>query len=265
MGFTRQLFGSHVAWRMFGSFVVASLVPLLGFSWLATNRVGAALEQETFERLGELSRNYGQITLDKLVSVAETLGELGALEGHARDRPSVTAVSVVTEGTERVVGGDWPGSRLGVRVDPEKPTVVVLPTPTGADIVVARRLGAATVFARVAPEFLERSNGLLGSRAEVCLFRSAAPSLPPFYCSSPMSEPELRALAGHTHRYDGDERLGWESDGEEWLADDWQLFLPSRFAAEPWLVVVREPRSAALGALTTFERLLTKLPCRSRR
>ena len=54
MGFTQQLFGSHVAWRMFGSFVVASLVPLLGFSWLATNRVGAALEQETFERLGEL-------------------------------------------------------------------------------------------------------------------------------------------------------------------------------------------------------------------
>ena len=256
MGFTRQLFGSHVAWRMFGSFVVASLVPLLGFSWLATNRVGAALEQETFERLGELSRNYGQITLDKLVSVAETLGELGALEGHARDRPSITAVSVVTEGTERVVGGDWPGSRLGVKVDPEKPTVVVLPTPTGADIVIARRIGAATVFARVAPEFLERSNGLLGSRAEVCLFRSAAPSLPPFYCSSPMSEPELRALAGHTHRYDGDERLGWESDGEEWLADDWQLFLPSRFAAEPWLVVVREPRSAALGALTTFERVI---------
>jgi diguanylate cyclase (GGDEF)-like protein len=256
MPYKRKLFGSHVAWRMFGSFVVASLVPLLAFSWLAMNRVGAALEQEAFEWLGSLSRNYGQITLDKLVSVAETLGELGALEGRARDRASVTAVSVISDGTERVVGGDWPGSRLGLEVDADKPTLFVLSTPTGAEVVVARRLGAATVFARIAPEFLERSNGLLGSSAEVCLFRMATPGSPPFYCSTPMSEPELRALAGHTHRFDGEERLAWQSDGEDWLAVDWQLFLPSRFAAEPWLVVVREPRSAALGALTTLERVI---------
>src|SRR6185436_13187774 len=205
MGFTRQLFGSHVAWRMFGSFVVASLVPLLGFSWLATNRVGAALEQETFERLGELSRNYGQITLDKLVSVAETLGELGALEGHARERPGVTAVSVLIDGTERVVGGEWPGSRAAIEVDPDKPTLVVQQSPTGADVVIGRRLGPATVFGRVAPEFLERSNGLLGSAAEVCLFRATTPGSP-FYCSAPMSEPALRTFASHTHGLDGEER-----------------------------------------------------------
>src|SRR5262245_44484906 len=168
MPLKRQLFGSHVAWRMLGSFVVASLVPLLAFSWLAMNRVGAALEQEAYEWLGDVGRNYGQITLDKLVSVAETVGELGALDGQARDRASVTAVSVITEGEERVVGGDWPGSRVGLEVDEDKPTLIVLSTPTGAEVVIARRLGAATVFARVAPEFLERSNGLLGSSAEVC-------------------------------------------------------------------------------------------------
>jgi diguanylate cyclase (GGDEF)-like protein len=155
-----------------------------------------------------------------------------------------------------VVSGDWPGSRAAIEVDLDKPTLVVVPTATGADVVIARRLGAATVFARVAPQFLERSNGLLGADAEVCLFRQVTPSSPPFYCSAPMSEPELQALATHRHRFDGDERLAWQRDGEEWLAVDWQLFLPSRFAAQPWLVVVREPRSSALGALTTLERVI---------
>ncbi|HEX7238276.1 MAG TPA: EAL domain-containing protein [Gammaproteobacteria bacterium] len=256
MPLERKLFGSRVAWRMFGSFVVASLVPLLAFSWLATNRVGAALEREEFERLGNLSRNYGQITLDKLVSVAETLGELGALEGHARERANVTAVSVLIDGTERVASGDWPGSRATVHVASDKPTVTVLPSPTGADIVIGRRLGAATVFGRVAPEFLERSNGLLGSSAQVCLFQAAAPGSAPFYCSSPMPDPALRALASHSHSLDGEEQLRWLADGEDWLAADWQLFLPSRFNSGPWLVVVSEPRESALGALAGLQRVI---------
>jgi len=254
MRFRRQLFGSRVARRVFGLFVVASLLPLLAFSWLATSRVGAALEQEAFERLGAQSRNYGQITLDKLVSVAEALGDAGFVEERVRDVPGLDAVSVLSAGTERVLRGDWPGSRAVIAIATDKPTLAVLPTAAGGEVVIARRLDDAVVFGRVEPEFLERSNGLLDSGAEVCLFPRAAVDSLPFYCSAPMSEQALTALASHP--VDRGEHLTWDSDGEEWLAARWQLFLPSRFAAEPWLVVVREPRALALGALATLQRVI---------
>jgi len=257
MRIKRQLFESRVAGRVFGLFVLASLLPLLAFSWLATNRVGAALELEAFERLGALSRNYGQITLDKLVSVGEALGERGALEGHPRELPGVDAVSVVTEGEERVVRGDWPGSRHELVVDSAKPTLALMPAATGTEIVIARRFGEATVFGRVPPEFLERSNGLLDPGAEVCLFGTTAPVRGPFYCSAPLPASASRALAAHAHRPgNAQEQLTWEDEGEEWLAAHWELFLPSRLAAEPWSVVVWQPRASALGVLTTLGRVI---------
>jgi diguanylate cyclase (GGDEF)-like protein len=257
MRFKGQLFESRVARRVFALFVLASLLPLLAFSWLATDRVGAALEREAFERLGALSRNYGQITLDKLVTVGETLGERGALEDRPRDLPGVDAISVVAGGDERVLRGDWPGSRAHIEVDAQKPTLELLPSQGGTEIVIARRLGGLTVFGRVAPEFLERSNGLLDAGAEVCLFRTAMTLDAPFYCSAPLPPEALHALASHEHRSDLEkERLTWESGGEEWLAAHWQLFLPSRLAADPWLVVVWQPRATALGALTTLGRVI---------
>ena len=256
MRFRRQLFESRVARRVFGLFVVASLLPLLGFSWLATNRVGAALERQAFERLGTLSRSYGQITLDKLVSVSEALGDHGSLERHTRDLPGVDAVSVVTGGKERVLRGDWPGSRAAIEIASDKPTLAVLPTAAGGEVVIARSLDDTVVFGRVAPSFLERSNGLLDSGAEVCLFPNAEGTSFPFYCSEPMSAEALLSVAEHAHDVDGTERLTWESDGEVWLGARWQLFLPSRFAAEPWLVVVRVRRVSALGALATLQRVI---------
>ena len=256
MRFKRQLFESQVARRVFGLFVAASLLPLLAFSWLATNRVGAALEQEAFERLQSLSRNYGQITLDKLVSVAEALGERATIEERSRDLPGVDAVSVLRGGEEQVVRGDWPGSRAGIEIAPDKPTLAVIPTATGGEVVIARQLGDVTLLGRVAPEFLARSDGLLDTGADVCLFpKSEQPSLP-FYCSTPMSPAAIAASVGAQRGSSGDEHLTWESDGAEWLGARWLLFLPSRFAAEPWLVVVREPRTTALGALTTLQRVI---------
>jgi diguanylate cyclase (GGDEF)-like protein len=256
MRFRRQLFESQVARRVFGMFVVASLLPLLGFSWLATNRVGTALEEEAFERLGNLSRNYGQMTVDKLVSVAETLGEPGSLEGRVHDFPGVDAVSVLVDGEEHVLRGTWPGSRAGITIATDKPTLAILETAAGAEIVIARRLDSAVVFGRVAPEFLDRSNGLLDAGADVCLFPAAGATSRPLYCSEPMSEAALHALASHTGDSVDAEQVTWESDGEQWLAARWQLFLPSRFATEPWLVVVRERRATALGALTTLQRVI---------
>jgi len=255
MRFRRQLFESRVARRVFGLFIVASLLPLLGFSWLATNRVGAALERQAFERLGTLSRSYGQVTLDKLVSVAEALGDQGSLERRTRDLPGVDAVSVIAGGSERVLLGDWPGSRAAIEIAPDKPTLEVVPTAAGGEVVIARRFDDTVVYGRVAPEFLERSNGLLDSGAQVCLF-SAEGTLLPFYCSEPMSAEALRAVASYALDTDGTERLAWESEGEEWLGARWQLFLPSRFAAQPMLVFVREPRASALGALATLQRVI---------
>jgi len=113
MRLQRQLFGSRVARRVFAFFLVASLVPLLGFAALALTRVGAALEQQAFQQLDNASRSYGQITFDKLIGAADSLKDRHAIEGAAFENlPGLDAAAVTVEGTARTLFGEWQPASL---------------------------------------------------------------------------------------------------------------------------------------------------------
>jgi diguanylate cyclase (GGDEF)-like protein len=250
-----KLFDSRVARSVFGSFLLASLVPLLGFSYVAVSQVGGALERQVLERLSTLSRNYGQMTLDKLVTSGEALGDIDRIGASAsREFAGMDAVAVIENGVERTLFGEWPGSRAGIDAAADQPSVAVVPGPSGAEIVISQRFGATTAFGRVSLEYLLRTNGLLDRGTEVCLFAATSPGAEPFYCSSPLPSSAVDTLLRHSHEPAETERLVWEADGEEWLMAHWQLFLPSRFHGEPWLVVVSQPRGIALAAVELLER-----------
>jgi diguanylate cyclase (GGDEF)-like protein len=254
MRLQRQLFGSRVARRVFGSFLLASLVPLLVFAWLALTRVGNALERQAFEQLDNASRSYGQITLDKLVSVADALSDASARSATSAEQLSgVDAAALIVDGTERTLFGDWPPLRVTRPADPLRAAVSVVWTEQASQVVVARRHGAAMLLGRVAPAYLERTNGLLGPGMEVCLF-SGETFVEPIHCSTPLPNAALANLRDQPT--DAVRRFTWQSGGEDWLTSYWQLFLPSRFEAEPWTVVVSQPRDIALGSLTAFNRVV---------
>jgi len=68
-----RVFGSRVARRVFASFVLASAVPLIAVAVLVVTQVGNTLEENAFDDLENASRGYGQLVLDKLLSLTALL------------------------------------------------------------------------------------------------------------------------------------------------------------------------------------------------
>ena len=257
MRFQRQLFDSRVARRIFGFFVLASFVPLLALAVVLLERVGNALESEALEQLDTTARGYGQFTLDRLVTVAEWLERPALLEAAAAEEGTsfgLEAAVSLTNDTTRPLFGSWSSPFEPANLPAELPTIAVIPATQGPEVVVGARHANGFAFGRLHKAYLAGTDGLLGQAMEVCVYGPPTATLP-IHCSAPLPDEAIRALeAARRDRSSG--RLTWSSDGEEWLTTYWQLFLPSRFAAESWTVVVSQPRSAALASLAIFNRVV---------
>ena len=73
-----NLFSSRVASRVFVSFMLAALLPLVVLLVLVLKQAGSTLEARAYEQLGAASRGYGQLVLDKLISASDVLESVGA-------------------------------------------------------------------------------------------------------------------------------------------------------------------------------------------
>ena len=255
MRLTTQLFDSRVALRIFGLFLLASFIPLLALGWLVSKQVGGALEGRAFEELETTTRGYGQITLDKLVGIATLLPspeDAGSdIAEHAAALGLSAAVRTI-DGVEKPVFGDW-APAAAVTVAATRPALAIVPNESGYDLVVARRSGAATMLGRIDQEYFWRTNALLARGMEICVL---APTVidTPLYCSADLPDAARAALrTAMAANVSG--RLSWSHDGEPWLSAYWELFLPSRLAAEPWTLVVSQPRGIALESLEAFNRI----------
>jgi diguanylate cyclase (GGDEF)-like protein len=245
-----QVFGSRVARRVFVFFLIASLVPLLGFAALALLRVGSALEQQAFRQLDDASRSYGQITFDKLVAAADNLEDGDAIDASsAGDLPGLDAAAVAQNGAVRTLFGDWQPANLPSPSPGSRAAVTVVARDGASDVILSQAHGDLVVHGRVAPEYLRRTDGLLAAGMDVCLFSSLSLRTP-IHCSAPLPD---SAVAASTAQEPSSERhFSWRNEDEEWLTSHWQVFLPSQFAADAWIVVVSQPRESALSSLAAF-------------
>jgi len=250
MRLQRQLFTSRVSRRVFVFFLVASLVPLLAFAALAMTRVGSALEQQALEQLDDASRSYGQMAFDKLVTATAGLKGRHAVEATAAsDLPGVDAAVLTVEGTVRPLYGEWRAASLPSPAAGTPAAVTVVPRDGASDIIVSQAHGATVLHGRIAPEYLQRTDGLLAAGMDVCLF-STLDLKTPIHCSKPLPTTAVSALA--TQQLNSLRHFSWRYEDEEWLTSQWQVFLPSQFAATAWVVVVSQPRASALASLAVF-------------
>ena len=83
MKLDRGFFGSRVARRIFGSFVIASLVPIATTAILALLQVGRVLQTRAYEQLSATTRSVGQQVLDRLLIAEEALGYVATNRGGA--------------------------------------------------------------------------------------------------------------------------------------------------------------------------------------
>src|SRR6185503_5545793 len=101
----RPLFDSRLARRVFATFLLASLVPLLALAFLLLQEVGRALEDQAFKQLENTTRSYGQFTLDKMLFAGDSLQEGVALATSAASTSPFDAVTLVDHGEQRPLVG----------------------------------------------------------------------------------------------------------------------------------------------------------------
>jgi diguanylate cyclase (GGDEF)-like protein len=112
------------------------------------------------------------------------------------------------------------------------------------------RGNVALVIAELDAEWLARGarQALTVPQAAYCLLNSDEVVI---VCSAPDGSPIPRALpSGLAHSALGDFR--WRSNGDEYLASYWSLFLKSNFHEDSWLVVLSEPSRLVFAPLDRF-------------
>ena len=250
-----QVFDSRIARRIFGLFLVGSLVPLFVLAGWLSQRVGGEIERQAQEQIGAAARTYGRVTMEKLLAVSAVLP--GAESRLAAPRaPELTAAAIVRHGSPEALFGSVAGSPIDVPIDETKPKVDLVQGANGYDVIVARRADDGTVVGQVDPDFLWQTKDVLGRGMEVCVFGPLSLRTP-VQCSAPLpAETLARLQAARGAMASG--RLAWSSEGDEWLTAYWELFLPSRFAAAPWTIVVSQPRQIALESLGSLYRVVAE-------
>jgi diguanylate cyclase (GGDEF)-like protein len=235
--------------------VLASLVPLFVLAIWLSQRVGGALEAEASTKLASAARAYGRLTLEKLLSVTALLPDpavLASAGGTEIAVPGIAAAVVIEHGTARPLLGTWPDAPRTIAVDESRPTLRVVPAADTWDVLLAQRRGDATVLVRLEPGQLWRTEELLAADMDVCVFGLSGA---PLHCSEPMP-PAALARLDLARRQSSSGELHWSNDGEEWITAYWEVFLPSRLAAEPWTIAVSEPRAVALASLASVNRIV---------
>jgi diguanylate cyclase (GGDEF)-like protein len=251
MRFEPMLFGSRVARRVFALFILAGLLPLAIVILLAFARVGTTLEDRAFTDLERVSRVAGQQLLDRLLVARELLSSVPRVAAGSASVAFDAAFVRSPDGTEWLFGAADDFEVAQPPLDAQRASVLLRFGEHGGDIYLARPAGRELLVGRLDPDFLWRAAGEIHYGFGICVFaRGASTAL---FCSEPLPDAAKRVLAEAPLDRSGG-RLTWTHDGERWLSSYWELFLPSRFAAEPWLIVVSQPRKLALESLYAFNR-----------
>jgi diguanylate cyclase len=254
MSIRLQVFDSRIARRIFGLFLVASLVPLFVLALWLSQRVGGEIERHAREQIAAASRNYGRMTLERLVAASAALPSVGSEPLSAS--PEWISAASVRNGETLSQFGDWPVVPSSIHVAEDQPTVSIVDGADGYEVVVGRTMGDTSQLAIVDPTYLWQTKDLLARGMEVCVF-GPPNSRKPVQCSSPLPQAALAELQ-RARLSSASGELSWASGGDDWLSAYWELFLPSRFAGAPWTIVVSQPRQVALDSLGGFYRVVVQ-------
>ena len=240
---------NRVAWRVFARLVIAGLIPLAVLAALIFTEVRQTLEQRALKDLRDASHSVGQVVIDKLISTSALLDNL-ARSGDAEQLRALGLEAARYEAVGRLTtfGADIELPQAPGDLDPAKPSLELVTDSAGAHVVLAKALTDGTVVARLDQQYLLDAAALARGDFETCVLARSARGAPVF-CT------DLALVAIADERLDDAGSTGTFTAslrGEPWLVGYWQLFIPSRFKGEPWLIVTAMPRSAALEPVSAF-------------
>ena len=268
---TASFLRTRIARRILGLFMLGALVPVAVVGFIAYQRVGGQLQEQSRARAFQASKSQGMAILERLHFLeTELRTATDAIKADPSSEPtspweSLAALrsrfrSLVLETAARTVP-------LGGRIVAHPPTAVSpadsahladgkalleedRPTRTlllGV-AVDPGNLSRGILWGEVEPAYLWRPD-LADPDTHTCVLTGARA----LYCSSPRY---TRGMQGALR--DQDTNTGgtfeWLHEGEHFLAGYWPIFLSFEYKTPGWTVVSSEPTALALAPMANFNR-----------
>jgi putative nucleotidyltransferase with HDIG domain len=259
---------SKVARRTFFLFVVSALLPVCGLALVSLHRVSARLEQDSFERLRQASKNAGMAIFEglnllqvELESIPVTSGaDSGRIFHRAarmgRDR-SFHAVAVKKDAAGKWLIPGMPRLSPASHAHLAAGNALLLATsgPGAGDPLrmatsVNHHLPRNTLLvAEVNPANLwSLVENSLSPGIDICILGPSGKSL---YVSRPLS-PSLVTMVMSRQREASSGQLIWQGRSDEYLVNYWPVFLKPAFQADSWTVIAVQSRQNSRGTARPF-------------
>lgn len=265
---------SRVARRVFGLFVISSLLPIAMLGLLSFEHVQGQLSEQSYRQLHRDSKAIGMTIVDRL-SILETELELIAerlqretptrFRGHTDSDllsgPSSGFVQLTIRTRETEFG-------LPVYVDSRTPLRLTESEEThlsAGKSLLATKFDASRdrVFLIVAIDPSELGRGILigevdqkflwdiplGAESTFCVLNELNKAI---HCSDALADAVLDKVASAVAR-GASGRLEWDQGGERILGNFWSVFFKHAFHASNWTVLLGEPEAIALSAMSRFK------------
>ncbi len=256
----RRAFSKGVGKRVFGYFLLASVVPMLFAAGLAFHEIGRTAEQEAARELKNNAKAYGVDILTRLQLVGSHAREVVSIveqgrtfEDHQYLLDDFQAIWFEEgDGSMRLISGaddktapDPFGKTLDIgqeRLVFSDGRRLIMYQPVSAERVMAFELNGRKIWG-------PREN--LPFNTEFCVFTETGVGL---YCTAEI-DPGIHASLLADASVRSSVFSSWEQDGVRKFAALWQLFLGASFAAQPMDIIAIQDRDFALASGTDFRRV----------
>ncbi|MEO8294608.1 MAG: HD domain-containing phosphohydrolase [Gemmatimonadota bacterium] len=263
---------TQVARRMLGLFLMCAVLPILLLVIVSYRHVARQLIEQSRARLRESSQATGLALVERLELIdaelrmaSTTLQSLPELESAVPEElldstSKVQALTVVRPGTL-----PYP---LSGRMDTDIPLLsmaqedhlaaggallLVTGASTAPAVFVARRVDrerprAGILWAELAPDRLWGPLRNTETQIELCILAETASIV---LACPPGEFHQLVTTLAHSP---ADGEIDWSHDGMQFSAGYWTTGMSPHWMAQPWTIVLSEPRSRVLAPMTAFTR-----------
>jgi len=256
----RQTFSKGVGKRIFGFFLLASIVPMLFTAGLAYHEIGRSAENEAAKELKSNAKAYGVDILTRLQLVSSKANEVirvmeqgATIETHEYLLDDFTSVWLLERDASLVLI-DGPENSAAPEALPTQlvqgQTKLVLSVTS--DLVMHKQSSAGTVMV-----FKLENDQIWGPRenlpfnTEFCVFTENGISL---FCTTGIDAGiHATVLADASTRSSTFATVGTGDDRQ--FAALWQLFLGAAFGTQPVDIIAFQDRDFALASGTDFRRV----------
>ena len=262
---------TRVARRILGLFMLGALVPVAVVGFIAYQRVGGQLEDQSGARAFQASKAQGMAILERLhfletelrtaneaitasprLEAARPWETLAALRSRFRSLVLETAAGAVPLGGRIVAhpptamsAADSTRLAAGKALLKEDSPTRTLLLGVAVD---PGNLTRGVLWGEVEPAYLWRPD-LADPDTHTCVLAGASA----LYCSSPRYTRGMRSALR-----DQDPSIGgtfeWVHEGERFLAGYWPIFLSYEYMIPSWTIVSSEPSALALAPMSNFRR-----------